>query len=175
MAEPSLKSSSEPDFEEIREVLVRCVRQAAPARLRDDIDDIVQKAMVRLMARLEKAEGTSGFATSYLYRVAHNAVIDELRKRGRRREVPSEDHESRTVSSHDPERRVHDIQVGNAIVDCLSRLNENGRLAVSLYLEGHSVPEAAGLLQWPAKRAENFVYRGLKVLRKCLEGKGVTP
>jgi RNA polymerase sigma-70 factor (ECF subfamily) len=49
------------------------------------------------------------------------------------------------------------------------------RRAVMLYLQGHSVPEAARLLGWTAKRTENLVYRGLADLRHCLRAKGHTP
>ena len=47
------------------------------------------------------------------------------------------------------------------------------RLAVTLYLQGHSVPAAARLLEWTAKRTENLVYRGLADLRECLTAKGM--
>ena len=49
------------------------------------------------------------------------------------------------------------------------------RLAVALYLQGHSVPEAAKLLEWGNKRTENLVYRGLADLRECLAKKGLKP
>ena len=48
-------------------------------------------------------------------------------------------------------------------------------MAVTLYLQGHSVPEAARVLDWPAKRTENLVYRGLADLRECLMKKGIQP
>jgi RNA polymerase sigma-70 factor (ECF subfamily) len=49
------------------------------------------------------------------------------------------------------------------------------RLAVILHLQGHSVREAARLLDWAFKRTENLVYRGLADLRACLQSKGMTP
>jgi RNA polymerase sigma-70 factor (ECF subfamily) len=49
------------------------------------------------------------------------------------------------------------------------------RLAVTLYLHGHSVPDAARILDWSAKRTENLVYRGLADLRECLLSKGLRP
>ena len=35
--------------------------------------------------------------------------------------------------------------------------------------------EAAGILDWSAKRVENLVYRGLADLRDCLAAKGFKP
>ena len=48
-------------------------------------------------------------------------------------------------------------------------------MAVVLHLQGHSVPEAARLLNWGNKRTENLVYRGLADLRNCLALKGLEP
>lgn len=48
-------------------------------------------------------------------------------------------------------------------------------LAVTLHLQGHSVPEVGALLAWTVKKAENLVYRGLADLRSCLSSKGLQP
>ena len=65
--------------------------------------------------------------------------------------------------------------MGQEIQDCLSRMQRDRRLAVTLYLQGHTVPETARVLQWPTKRADNLVYRGLANLRQCLLAKGMRP
>jgi RNA polymerase sigma-70 factor (ECF subfamily) len=46
---------------------------------------------------------------------------------------------------------------------------------VTLHLHGHSLVEAARILDWAAKQTENLVYRGLADLRKCLLAKGIRP
>jgi RNA polymerase sigma-70 factor (ECF subfamily) len=46
---------------------------------------------------------------------------------------------------------------------------------VILYIQEHTVPEAARILGWTLKRTENLVYRGLADLRACLAAKGQTP
>jgi RNA polymerase sigma-70 factor, ECF subfamily len=47
------------------------------------------------------------------------------------------------------------------------------RHAVTLNLQGHSVPDIGRLLGWTAKKAENLVYRGMADLRSCLSSKGI--
>ncbi len=49
------------------------------------------------------------------------------------------------------------------------------RRAVILYLQGHSVPEAAELLGFERKKTENLVYRGLDELRNALRDRGFEP
>ena len=79
------------------------------------------------------------------------------------------------VNFKDPERVAASRQIGRGIQDCLSRMQRDRRLAVTLHLQGHSVPDAARVLDWPAKRTENLVYRGMADLRECLMSKGIQP
>jgi RNA polymerase sigma-70 factor, ECF subfamily len=163
----------------LRATLERAVRRICPAWLADRRDDLVQVAAMRVLAARSPAEGKPAVAASYLYRVAYTTLIDEIRRLRRRPEAPLEDSEAgghATVApAAGPERQYAATEVGCAIRDCLSRLVEPRRLAVTLHLQGHSVPEAASILGWGSKRTENLVYRGLADLRACLTLKGVTP
>ena len=120
-------------------------------------------------------EGNRPFASSYLYKVAHSALVDEIRRVRRRREASLDDEDVAPVAitRQDPERIAAAREIGRGIQDCLSQMSRERRLAVTLYLQGHSVPEASRVLDWPAKRTENLVYRGLADLRECLEAKGM--
>jgi RNA polymerase sigma-70 factor (ECF subfamily) len=158
----------------LRERLVEAVDRVCPTWLRAQRDDIVQVAMLKVLAIAEReGEGDSRLTPSYLYRVAYTATIDEIRRLRSRDEVEMQ--EQQAAPTPDPERETERRQLARAIVDCVGRLVEARREAVTLYLQGHGVPEAARLLGWDAKRVENLVYRGLGDLRKCLSSKGVTP
>jgi len=74
-----------------------------------------------------------------------------------------------------PEHTAHGRRVGDGIADCLQGIKAERRQAVVLYLKGYSVPDAAKVLGWSAKKTENLVYRGMADLRKCLERKGLRP
>jgi RNA polymerase sigma-70 factor (ECF subfamily) len=65
--------------------------------------------------------------------------------------------------------------LGSAVRECLLNAKRERRLAVTLYLQGHSIPDAARILDWDVKRTENLVYRGLADLRQCLLKKGHRP
>jgi RNA polymerase sigma-70 factor (ECF subfamily) len=75
----------------------------------------------------------------------------------------------------DPEERTAGRETGRAIRDCLGRLVSPRRTAVTLHLQGHSIPEIGRLMGWDGKKADNLVYRGMADLRECLESKGVRP
>ncbi|MCO4745123.1 MAG: RNA polymerase sigma factor [Proteobacteria bacterium] len=167
---------SHEDLQDVQRVLTRAVRARCPRELADRADDIVQEAMIKVM-RLS-SEGKGSLQPSYLWKVAWSATIDELRRHRRRREDALEDVVSEPIEQApvaNPEGRTHAQHVAVEIQDCLGRLVENRRRALTLHLVGHTVPETAKLLGWTPKKAENHVYRGLADLRDCLTKKGVTP
>ncbi len=163
--------------------MARAVRRQCPAWLSDHAQDIAQAALAKVMVADQKSEGERTLTSFYLHRVAHSALVDEIRRRKRRPEVPLEGaaepgEEGRSFEPRaqgDPESDTSFRELGTAVRDCLAGAKRERRLAVTLYLQGHSVPEAARILGWDAKRAENLVYRGLADLRQCLMGKGHRP
>jgi RNA polymerase sigma-70 factor, ECF subfamily len=169
------------DYDKLRRDIVRAVARVCPSWLSNQRDDLVQTAMLRVIQITEKeppsAEGDTRFAASYLQKVAYTVLVDEIRKVTRRQETDLEDPTvaKTAVEFRDPEKARASNEIALGIQDCLSRLIKDRRLAVTLYLQGHSVPDAARILDWPAKRTENFVYRGLADLRACLSSKGLRP
>ncbi len=164
--------------EYLRGVLSTAVRRSCPAWLESQIEDLVHGCVIKVMAILEKNEGKGDLSSSYMWRVAYSAVIDEIRRRRRLREVPIETHEGVfefQSAVPGPEQETISSGVAKGIRTCLAALPQARRTAVTLHLLGHSVPEIARLLDWKAKRADNLVYRGIDDLRRCLRAKGVTP
>lgn len=167
------------DYTELQKKLTRAVASACPAWLADKADDIVQVSLMRVMEIRKKSEEDRQFSSSYLWRTAYSALIDEIRRLRRRQEVPldegSEDHPEVTVTAPDPEQSARGREIGKGIQGCLGNLVRPRRLAVTLYLQGHTIPQVARLTGWSPKRADNLVYRGLADLRQCLTERGINP
>jgi RNA polymerase sigma-70 factor (ECF subfamily) len=174
---------AESRWRDLAAAMARAVRRQCPGWLADHAQDIAQAALAKVMASERAREGERPLTSFYLHRVAHSVLVDEIRRRKRRPEVPLDGvtaagEEVRTVepaAASDPERDASFRQLGAAVRDCLAAAKRERRLAVTLYLQGHTVPETARILGWDAKRAENLVYRGLADLRQCLLGKGHRP
>lgn len=185
--EPKLKSResssstslSEEHWTALRQQLEKAVARVCPGWLVDRRDDLVQVAMMRVMAILEKSEGDRELGASYLSRVAYSSLIDEIRRLKRRSETPLTDEEGEEprieAGAAGPETTSLGKEVGRGIHACLATQVPPRRLAVTLNLQGYSVPEAARQLRWTVKKTENLVYRGLADLRRCLEKKGLAP
>jgi RNA polymerase sigma-70 factor (ECF subfamily) len=153
------------------------VRRACPPWLDSHADDIVQNVLIQLLGKM-RGETNVAFNSIYLTKAAYGATVDEIRRVTRRRESAMTDEhviERIATDEESPERRVEAEQIGLGIQDCLGRLAWPRRAAVTLWLQGCTVPEIADRRQWPFKRAHNLVYRGLANLRTCLETKGLTP
>lgn len=178
---PEARLVREGDYEALRAELEKAVRRLCPPWLADRRDDLVQAALVRLLEierrSREAGEKNRELAPSYLWRVATTALIDEIRRLRRRREVEIDEQAESTLAAGGP--AAADLaagrEIGRALRDCLQRLIENRRLAVTLHLQGYPVAEAAGLLGWDAKKVYNLVHRGLHDLRGCLKEKGMEP
>ncbi|HXU46500.1 MAG TPA: RNA polymerase sigma factor [Thermoanaerobaculia bacterium] len=170
--------AGEPDFARLRNDLVKAVAKICPGWLADRRDDLVQAALMKVWDISRRREGILELSSSYLYRVAHSALVDEIRARRRRHEVNLDDSENERATpttAPDPNATAAAAEIGRGIRECLGGLVRDRRLAVALYLQGHGVPDSSRLLDWPAKRTENLVYRGLADLRRCLAGKGLEP
>jgi len=167
------------DYVALRRDIARAVNRLRPNWMADKRDDFVQAALLRVMHIVERrspGEGNPAAVASYLYKVAYSVLVDELRRMRRRRETDL--HEDAVLvarAKEDPERTASARQIGRGIRGCLRAMKHERRLAVALHLQGHTVAEAARLLDWAFKRTENLVYRGLSDLRVCLKAKGLRP
>ena len=157
-----------------RTLLVRYVRRFCPAWLRNEEEDLVQMAAVRVM----RAGSEVQHRRAYLRQAAYSTVVDEVRRLRRRMEVGmSPSMHERVVNSMElnPETVARGAQVGAVLVDALGTLSVDRKRAVTLYLQSHPVPDIAVMLGCDRKRASNLVYRGIADLRNELARRGVRP
>jgi RNA polymerase sigma-70 factor (ECF subfamily) len=174
--------SSTDTWTRLRAALARAVRRQCPAWLSADAEDLAHAALMKVVTGGRASEGDRSLSSFYLHRVAHSALVDEIRRRQRRREVAlvvqeSDDRpgaeEPRALDN--PEQVAAQRELGMAVRGCLLAMKAERRVAVMLHIQGHSVREAALVLGWDVKRTENLVYRGLGDLRQCLRAKGHMP
>lgn len=166
------------DFTSLRARLVVAVRAVCPCWLSGHREDIVQMAMMAVLRQQGKGEGKRQFPLSYLRKVAYTAMVDEIRRRRSRGEVPLEnaDEEHAIVEDRaDPEGQAVASEIAVGVRACLEQLVSPRRTAVTLHLLGYKVPQIAEKMGWDPKRADNLVYRGMENLRECLRAKGLQP
>ena len=91
--------------------------------------------------------------SGYIYKAAYSALIDEIRKRRRLRELPMELDLVPASHQDSPERRAEGRSIREHVTNCLSTLMAVRRRAVMLHLQGHSLDEICDSRKEP--REEN--------------------
>ena len=110
--------------------------------------------------------------------MAHSATVDAIRKIRRGREVPHDEAlptGNGPVAPGDPFDGVSLTELGRAVRDCMGRLREDRRVAVSFHLMGFTLAESETISGWNGKRVRNLLFRGMVDLRRCLGRKGIQP
>lgn len=123
--------------------------------------------MIRLSSK-----GSDPPGASYLWRVAYNATVDEIRRDRRRREEPL-DREAGAGPVPDEAGAVEDPELRQVLLRELDRLKPQRRMAVLLQLYGFTVEESARALGWSVKRVDNHRYLGMRDLRRALKEQGL--
>jgi RNA polymerase sigma-70 factor (ECF subfamily) len=130
-----------------------------------DAADAAQEAMLAISRGLSRFDGRAGF-TTWSYRVATNACLDELRRRARRTAASLPDEPA--GSRHDP---VGDQITARLDVDAaLGRLPEEFRVPVVLRDQaGLSYDEISQVLDIPPGTVRSRIARGRARLTEFLD------
>ena len=137
-------------------------------------EDVVQEAVLRLMAGAERIEGRSRLST-WLYRVAYNASIDRLRDRKRIVAVPEEAEDEAPpmpallVDFLSPEEMLKDAETRHALDEAIAALPPSLRAVFHLRdVEGLSTGEAAEALSVTETNLKVRLHRARLLLRERL-------
>jgi RNA polymerase sigma-70 factor (ECF subfamily) len=151
-------------------------------RMIDDYDravDIAQETFVRVYMNMERYQATYSFST-YIYRIAHNLAITELRQRKRRRLIPlptffsDKDSEEVEVDLPDQGQVLADEAMiaserRQAVTTAIASLPEKYRAALVLCdLEEKSYEEISEVLGLPTGTVKSRINRARNLLKEKL-------
>ena len=123
-----------------------------------DAEDLVQIAFLKLYDQL-RGRAPIENVRSWLYRVVHNAAIDQVRHHGRQENLVEEwlaENSARPSSAED------DLILQQRISHSLSLLNARERHCLLLRADGLSYKEIAEVLSISVKAVSVYLVRGLK-------------
>lgn len=128
---------------------------------RSDADDAAQNALVSIVRNLDSFDGRSSFST-WVYRIATNAALDELRRR-RRRPQPLRDVERLHEVVADPraEQAGELLENRELVVRALEALPEEYRVALVLRdVADLEYEQIAAVLDIPIGTVRSRIARG---------------
>ena len=140
-----------------------------------DADDACQEALIKITRSLPRFDERAAFST-WAYRIATNASLDELRKRKRLPRLHSMNPHSDGSNSTGPERvdpmaakRIDAIDDRLAIDEALSELSDDFKAAVVLRdVADLNYDEIADVLQIPIGTVKSRIARGRAALAESL-------
>lgn len=144
-----------------------CRRIAGSTR---DADDAAQEAMISIVRGLPRFDGRSQFST-WAYRIATNAALDELRRRKRRPSLHAVPDDGPVAEVVDPlaERQVSSVVERMSLDEALDALPEEFRAAVVLRDVGDlDYAEIAETLGIPVGTVKSRIARGRSQLAGIL-------
>ena len=144
-----------------------CRRIAGTSR---DADDAAQEAMIRVVRNIDKFDGRSTFGT-WVYRIATNTALDELRKRKRRPMLHIVDDDGVPQEGMDElaHRQVESVADRLAIDAALADLPEDFRVPVVMRDVGDlDYAEIAAELGVPVGTVKSRIARGRRMLIESL-------
>ena len=135
-------------------------------RNRTDAEDLAQEAFVRVWRALASYDGRASFST-WIYVIARNACLSELRRRQQRLTSPLDESVEQRVAQGPVAGPASDFRLD--CVALLRTLPENQRQVVSLfYLEGCSYEQVAALLGMPLNTVRSHLHRARRRLALSL-------
>jgi RNA polymerase sigma-70 factor (ECF subfamily) len=127
-----------------------------------DADDAAQEAMIGIVRGLAKFDGRSAFST-WAYRIATNAALDELRRRRRRPALHVVSDDAPAAETPDPaaERTIEAVLDRGSLDEALSELGEDFRVVVVLRdVADLDYAEIAEVLGIPVGTVKSRIARG---------------
>jgi len=137
---------------------------------REDALDLTQEIFLKMYQNIGKFIYKSTFST-WLYRLAVNVCIDELRKRKKINEMPLPDSFSQTYADRDtPEDCAISNEEEHLIWEAIGSLKEKERAILILRdVEGLSYNEIASVLKCSVGRVKSRIHEARVKLKAALE------
>ena len=142
---------------------------------REDAQDCLQEAMLRIYRAIGGFKGQSSFST-WVYRITMNTCLDELRRKKNRPNTSLDNLLDQGWSPSDgdnvPERRAIQSETRKMLAGAIRELPEDMRSAIVLQdVQGYSYDEIAQMLDVNVGTIKSRISRGREKLREKLSKK----
>lgn len=147
---------------------------AKPGTSNEEVEDMASEVFLRFIEATRRGTGTRTHLSGYIYRIAHNLLIDEYRRRSRR--GASIDFDSLAGQAHQgltPHEQVTS-DIGCELIErCIERLSEQEAQAIELIVEGAASGQLGAILCIGESAAKGRLHRGRVRLAKLLYETGL--
>lgn len=140
----------------------------------EDVEDVVEDVFVRVWENIDKYVPGEHPFSSWLFRIAHNLVVDHYRKTRKhislRENLPKHIIQSDDDPADWASTRINQAFIRESLVDLKESYQQ---VLVLKYLSGFSNKEIAEIMDSNEGNVRILQYRALKALREILEDRGL--
>jgi RNA polymerase sigma-70 factor (ECF subfamily) len=132
-------------------------------------EDLTGDVFVRMLAALPRYRPAQATFRAWLYRIAHNLLVDHYRKEGKRTPAPLQQAENLSAGDETPLTLFEQKLTVEQLRQALAALEQTQREVVTLrFLSGLSLQETAVVLGKTEAAIKAIQHRGLAALRSAL-------
>jgi RNA polymerase sigma-70 factor, ECF subfamily len=148
---------------------------------REMAEDLAQETFIKVLNALDRYDPKYKFS-SWIFKIAHNATLDQLRKKepetlsldGSPHAGTQEQADATSFtavdSTENPEQYTHSKELGSEIEAAIERLRPEYRAAIVLWhVEGRPYDEIAQIMELPLGTVKTYIHRGRNELRGMLQ------
>lgn len=135
-------------------------------------EDLVAEVFRSFLEQLKTRRGPTTYLKAWLYRVAHNLIVDEVRRNKHREHEPLD--EGRHATGPEVTEQVQQSIAQQMTQHALQQLTDKQRAVLVLkYLQGLEIEEIAQTLNMSIGTVKALQHRGLQAMRRHLKQTGI--
>ncbi|MBU6349921.1 MAG: sigma-70 family RNA polymerase sigma factor [Chloroflexi bacterium] len=134
-------------------------------------EDLTSQVFLKMLESIRDQKAWRSSFSGWLYKIAHNLVIDHYRRRGRQSAVELDDTTPLAAERQSLESQVEQSLDAERLRAAIRRLTEEQAEVVSLrFLEGYSINEVAAMMSRSEGAIKALQYRAVATLRTLMYG-----
>ncbi|MCX7670432.1 MAG: sigma-70 family RNA polymerase sigma factor [Anaerolineae bacterium] len=133
-------------------------------------EDLTGQVFMRMLEAIRSGQGWKTSFSGWLYRIAHNLVIDFYRRRSRASFVDIDEAPPLAVTEEEPFRKVQATLDREDLRAALNQLTEEQAQVITLrFLEDLSIAEVAAIMGKNEGAIKALQYRAILALRRIMQ------
>jgi RNA polymerase sigma-70 factor, ECF subfamily len=133
-------------------------------------EDLTAQVFLKMLEAIQQGKAWHSSFSGWLYRIAHNLVIDHYRNRGRQGHVELDETEVSRAPEHNPVLTAEMNLDAERLRAAVRRLTDEQAEVISLrFLEGYSILEVAEMMDKSEGSIKALQYRAVATLRNLLQ------
>jgi RNA polymerase sigma-70 factor (ECF subfamily) len=137
----------------------------------NDAEDLTEQVFLKAWKSLSRYKRRGNPFTSWLYRIAHNAVVDHYRRQKPTVSMPSSEKVDRESKQPTPLEQVIEAEEAAALATAVTQLSEEQQQVIILrFVEGLKHTEVARIINRREGACRMIQHRALTALNQLLSG-----